>query len=259
MALDFALCAISLFTSSAAAIFFYKYSKYKKIRQNKFYLPQVSASFLSDLFEVNEFGPMIKSEVFYIGRGDLLVPGGTSDTEAWILAVLSKKSKLMFEFGTCTGKTSYLLAKNSLPNAKVYTLTLPPEELEKYSNTKADDSVAIHNAKQESSFEKFLYTGTDVSYKVTQIFSDSKTYDESALHNSCDLIFIDGSHAYSYIKSDSEKAFKMIKKGGLILWHDYDGVYRNNKDVYKYLNELSSSVSLYHVKGTTFVIYKKDS
>lgn len=258
MFLNFVLSVIFLLTSSAAVIFFFKYRKYKKIHRNKFYLPQVSASFLSDLFEVNQFGPMIKSEVFYIGRGDLLVPGGTSDAEAWILAVLSKQSKLMFEFGTCTGKTSYLWAKNSPPDARIYTLTLPPEDSNKYSNTKADDAIAIHNAIQESSFDKFLYTCTDISHKITQIFSDSKIYDELPLHNSCDLIFIDGSHAYSYIKSDTEKAFKMIKKGGLILWHDYDGVYRNNKDVYKYLNELSSSVVLNHVKGTTFVVYKKD-
>lgn len=255
---DYALCAAILLTSSAAIIFYYKYSKYKKIHKNKFFLPQVSASFLSHLFEVNQFGPMMKSEVCYIGRGDLIVPGGTSDAEAWILAVLSKESKVMFEFGTCTGKTSYLWAKNSPIDAKIYTLTLPPEGLSKYSNSLKDDSIATHNAIQESAFEKFLYTGTDVSNKVTQIFSDSKTYDELSLHNSCDLIFIDGSHAYSYIKSDTEKAFKMIKNGGLILWHDYDGVHRNNKDVYEYLNELSSSVPLNHVKGTTFVAYRKD-
>lgn len=204
---------------------------------------------------MNEFGPTAKAEVSYIGRGDLIVPGGTSDAEAWILAVLAKSSKVMFEFGTCTGKTSYLWAKNSPADSKVYTLTLPPEKLVEYSDTKSDDSIATNNAMSESVFTKFLYTDTDVAHKVTQIFSDSKTYDETSLHNSCDLIFIDGSHAYSYIKSDSEKAFKMLKKGGLILWHDYDGVYRNNKDVYKYLNELSSTMKLHHVKGTTFVVY----
>ena len=258
MGVNFILYAISLITCSFAVIFYYKYNKYKKIHQNKYVLPQVSASFLSQLFEVNEFGPMIKSEVFFIGRGDLIVPGGTSDAEAWILAVLSKQSKVMFEFGTCTGKTTYLWARNSPTDAKIHTLTLPPDGIEKYSNIKNDDSIATHNAIQESFFSKFLYTGTDVAFKVNQIFSDSKTYDDSALGNSCDLIFIDGSHAYSYIKSDSEKAFNMIKKGGLILWHDYDGVYRNNKDVYKYLNELGAFKPLYHVKGTTFVVYKKD-
>lgn len=240
------------------AVFYRKYTKYKKIHQNKFFLPQVSASFLSDLFAINEFGPTLNSEVIFIGRGDLIVPGGTSDSEAWILAVLAKQAKVMFEFGTCTGKTTYLWARNSDSNSKIYTLTLPPAELEKYSNTNKDDAIATTNAISESAFSKFLYSGTAVESKITQIFSDSKTYDETSLHGLCDLIFIDGSHAYSYIESDSEKALKMLKPGGIILWHDYDGVYRNNKDVYKYLNQLSKSLPLYHVKGTTFVVYKKD-
>lgn len=244
---------------TAILILFYKYSKYKKLHKNKYFLPQVSASFLSPLFEVNEYGPMIKSEVSFIGRGDLIVPGGTSDGEAWILAVLAKNAQTMFEFGTCTGKTTYLWAKNSAPNAKIHTLTLPPDYFEKYSKTNQDDSIAIKNALSESAFSKFLYSETDVAGKINQIFSDSKTFDESFLHNKCDLIFIDGSHAYSYIESDSEKAFKMLKKGGIILWHDYDGVYRNNKDVYSYLNKLSQKLSLYHVKGTTFVVFKKEN
>ncbi len=238
------------------AIFYSKYTKYKKLHKNTYFLPQVSASFLSPIFEVNTFGPTIKSEVSFIGRGDLVVPGGTNDSEAWILAVLAKEAKVMFEFGTCTGKTTYLWAKNSPSDAQVHTLTLPPEESQKYNSVSTDDSIATKNALSESAFSKFLYTDTDVAHKVTQIFSDSKIFDESHLHNKCDLIFIDGSHALSYIESDTKKAMKMLKPGGLILWHDYDGVYRNNKDVYKYLNDLSQKTPLHHVKGTTFVVYK---
>lgn len=36
-----------------------------------------------------------------------MVPGGTSDTEAAILAVMATDAMRMFEFGTCTGKTTY--------------------------------------------------------------------------------------------------------------------------------------------------------
>ena len=44
----------------------------------------------------------------------------TSDYEGWILAVLSKNSNKIFEFGTCSGKTTYLMALNSPENAKIY-------------------------------------------------------------------------------------------------------------------------------------------
>jgi precorrin-6B methylase 2 len=239
-------------------IFYKKYTKYKAWKDNKFFLPQISLSDVSPLFVTNEFGPTLVSEVQFMGRGDLLVPGGTSDTEAWILSTLAKNALNMFELGTCTGKTSYLMARNAGPESKVYTLTLPPEEIKKYDQTKQDDDVATINAKNESSFTKFFYTGSAVENKIEQIFCDSKNLDENKYLNLFDLIFIDGSHAYSYIKSDSEKCMKMLKKGGIILWHDYSGINKSSKDVYKYLNELSSQYKLFHIKETSFVLFKKD-
>lgn len=234
-----------------------KFNKYKKISENKFYLPQISLADVSPIFATNEFGPTLESEVFFMGRGDLNVPGGTSDTEAWILATLAKNVTNMFELGTCTGKTSYLMARNSSENSKVFTLTLPPDDIANYNKTSHDDSIATKNALNESSFNRFFYTGTKVENKITQIFCDSKNFDETKYEGFFDLIFIDGSHAYSYIKSDSEKCFKMLKSGGIILWHDYNGVSKGSKDVYKYLNELSSTYKISHIKETSLVIYKK--
>jgi hypothetical protein len=73
------------------------------------------------------FGPTRDTEVAFIGRGPYVVDGGTSDAEAWILAVLAKRARTMFEFGTCTGKTAYLWARNSPTDARVITVTLAPE------------------------------------------------------------------------------------------------------------------------------------
>ncbi len=238
--------------------FYRKYIKYKSLNENKFYLPQISLEKVSSVFTINEFGPTLNSEVHFMGRGDLCVPGGTSDAEAWILSALAKNSKMMFELGTCTGKTSYLMAKNSKEDSKVYTLTLPPEEIVKYDKTDQDDKIATTNALNESSFSKFFYSGTSVENKIVQIFADSKSFDENKYLNFFDMIFIDGSHAYSYIKSDSEKCMKMLKKNGIILWHDYNGIYKGSKDVYKYLNELSSKYELFHIKETSLVIYKNN-
>ena len=44
-----------------------------------------------------------------------------------------------------------------------------------------------------------------VAGKVEQLFADSKTLDVSPWAGQCDLVFVDGSHAYSYVVSDSEK------------------------------------------------------
>ena len=68
--------------------------------------------------------------------------------------------------------------------------------------------------------------------------------------------FVDGSHAYSYVVSDSRKALRMCAPGGLILWHDYRGP-RRARGVFRGLNELARDLPLVHVAGTSFVAYRK--
>ena len=154
------------------------------------------------------------------------VVGVTSDYEAWILAVLARSAFMMFEFGTCTGRTAYLWTRNSPPNARVYTLTLDPAHEPDYKPDPEDDARDQSDALAETSNKRYLYTGTDVEHKITQLYGDSKTFDANQFPQACDLIFVDGSHARSYVASDSEKALQMIKAGGLILWHDYRGPHR---------------------------------
>lgn len=210
---------------------------------------------LDPIFTADEFGPTLDTEVKFIGRGHLVVPGGTSDAEAWVLSVLARKAKRMFEFGTCTGKTAYLMAENSSPDAKVFTLTLPPAQIQTYNRDTQDSERATREALSESTFAKFLYSGTSVENKITQIFCDSKQFDEKPFENQMDLIFIDGSHALSYVNSDSMKAFRMVSPGGLILWHDYRGPFQT-LDVYKALNQLSKEKKLRHIEGTSLVAYR---
>lgn len=191
----------------------------------------------------------------FIGRvGD--VAGGTSDAEAWILSVFGKQAKCMFEFGTCTGKTTYLWARNSAFDARVITLTLGKDQYANYIAAKGDDKSAIDQALAELRFDSFLYSGTPVECKITQLFSDSKRFDETPYLRRCDLIFIDGSHAYSYVKNDTEKALHMLWDRGMILWHDYRYHNRETSGVRRYLDELSKTLPLVRLHGTSFVAYR---
>jgi predicted O-methyltransferase YrrM len=241
---------------------FSRYAAYRaKVKQKGLLKPwpisQVSVNEIDDAFETTFLGPTLKAEVKFIGRGNLNVPGGTSDTEAWVLAVLSKGAKNIFEFGTCTGKTTYLMAINSNENARIMTITLSPTEIDQYEKKATDDKGAIKDALSESAFTKFLYANTNVESKITQLFGDSKHFDETPYRKKMDLVFIDGSHAYSYVLSDSQKAFEMLAPKGMILWHDYRGP-NQTKDVFKALNELSKKVSLMHIKETSLVVYKNN-
>jgi predicted O-methyltransferase YrrM len=202
------------------------------------------------------FGPTRDTEVAFIGRGPYVVDGGTSDAEAWILAVLAKRARTMFEFGTCTGKTAYLWARNSPRDARVITVTLAPDHLADYRQEATDDPTDVQFALKESSHTEFLYSDTPVAAKVEQLFADSKALDVSPWAGRCDLVFVDGSHAYSYVVSDSAKALELVAPGGLVLWHDYAGP-RHAAGVYRALNELAQRLPLVRLEGTTLVAYRR--
>ncbi len=256
------LILLLVITTSLSLIFFLNYNYYRsQVKQRgslgSWPIKPISLPDVDPIFKVDEFGPTRDTLVEFIGRGHLIVPGGTSDAEAWVLSVLAKKAKRIFEFGTCTGKTSYLMALNSPSDTQVVTLTLPPDQVNNYTVDPVDSKRATKNALNESSFTRFLYTGTPVEKKITQLFGDSKHFDEIPYEKKVDLIFVDGSHALSYVYSDSEKAFKMVSDGGLILWHDYRGPYLN-KDVYKALNRLSKEKPLAHIEGTSFIVFRNN-
>jgi predicted O-methyltransferase YrrM len=218
-------------------------------------LPLVALDDFDPVFEQGPLGPALTSEVAFIGTGRG-VPGGTTDREAWVLAALAKGRRTFFEFGTATGKTAYLLARNSPDDAVVYTITLSPDELDSYARDSGDSGHASRAALRESRFTTFLYTGSAVEHKVTQLFGDSKALDIEPYLGRCDLIFVDGSHAYSYVLSDSEKAFRMLAPGGIIIWHDYRPFGRRDRDVRRALHELNRSHRLFRLQGTSMVAYR---
>ncbi len=65
---------------------------------------------------------------------------------------------------------------------------------------------------------------------------------------------MDGSHAYSYVVSDSAKALRMVRPSGIVLWHDYS---HRNRGVYRALNELARTLPLVHLGGTSLVAYRR--
>ncbi|HET7631632.1 MAG TPA: class I SAM-dependent methyltransferase [Gemmatimonadaceae bacterium] len=218
-------------------------------------IPTVALEAFDPVFACGPFGPTTAAEVRFLGEGDG-VPGGASDRETWILAVLATRARSLFEFGTCTGKTAYLWAINSPADAAVATLTLAPQDQARYAHAEGDAHEAQKFALRESSFTEFLYSGTAAEPKIRQLFGDSKALDTAPWQRKCDLIFVDGSHARSYVESDSRKALAMVAPGGIVLWHDYRGPTGSTRDVYHVLNELSRDVKLARFAGTSLVAYR---
>ena len=248
-------------------LYFYKRKKIKNLFLNFFFKSKIKSL---EHFEVHKiFLPnknvlkfrfpteevVIKS---FIADKSFKIAGQTSDYEAWILSCFAKFSKNIFEFGTCSGKTTALFALNSPQDSKIYTITLKPDNIKNISFNRSDTKVAIRNAINESIYNQFIFNNMSIENKINLIFEDSTKFDESILFNSIDLIFIDGGHNYSCVKNDSEKAFKMIKKGGYVFWHDYVVIKKSCKDVVKYIHEISKYKKIFHIKNTSLCYYKKN-
>lgn len=216
-------------------------------------IEKVQIDTFDERFKPEAQGPSKTTEIFFIGSHG--TRGSISDFETWILCTVAKSAQNIFEFGTFTGKTTYLLAKNAPATGKVVTVTLSPEDVISYTESKTDNKKDTKAAIEESVFNNFYYSNTDVSHKVEQLFSDSKKLDTTLYRKKFDLIFIDGSHAESYVESDSKKALEMIKPGGIIFWHDYRGPNRA-PGVYNTLNSLSKTIHLVHIAGTSLVAYR---
>ena len=207
---------------------------------------------IAPCFAMSGYGPSPDSEVRFIG-GEGVV-SSLSDRESWVMAALAKGVKRVFEFGTCSGKTTHVLALNAAPDSEIFTLTLHPDDLAATEFGFGDDREHRDIALSESSFETFYYNGRSSERHIRQIFSDSKSYNEAPLRGSVDLVFVDGAHTRSYVENDTRKALNMLADEGIILWHDYKpGV----PGVFAFLNELSRTLPLVHIADTDLVMYRR--
>lgn len=243
----------------ALALSLWKLKNYREDRKKRGILKpwpvtQIEIDQFDPRFVPGSLGPDPSTEIRFVAG--FHVDGGISDFESWILCNFAKSARSIFELGTCTGKTTYLLAANSSPDARVTTITLAPDQLASYRADAGDDREATEAAIAESAYAEFYYSNRAEAAKITQLFGDSKEFDQTPYLGTFDLIFVDGSHARSYVESDSKKALAMLKPGGVVFWHDYHGP-RRAKGVFQALNDLSRSLPLVHIKGTALVAYRK--
>jgi predicted O-methyltransferase YrrM len=187
---------------------------------------------------------------------DDFVDGNISGFELDVInrLVATKDPELIFEIGTFDGRTTLNLAANSRPDARIYTLDLLPAEMHRTAlPLEAGEQLFIDKPASGTRF-----AGTDVAPKITQLFGDSAAYDFRLFSGKVDLMFVDGSHAYEYVRRDSATAMSLLRKGGIILWHDYvpEG-FTPWPGVRRALHELHLSEPAFrnmrHIAGTSLV------
>jgi predicted O-methyltransferase YrrM len=181
------------------------------------------------------------------------VNGNVSVAELLIInaLIVKKPAEAIFEIGTFDGRTTVNMAANSCPHGKVYTLDLPETAINAAQLPLDDwDRQYVHKSASGVRFH-----GTQWELQIVQLLGDSATFDYTPYEGKMDLVFIDGSHSYDYVKSDTQKALKLAASSAYILWHDYQPFWSG---VVQYLNELYDQGGLFaqlrKIQGTSLVI-----
>jgi hypothetical protein len=247
-----------LFAITTAVMLRREWRRHRR-RHPRFPIPKVCLQDVDERFRIDSVERAREGVVAFISNSDNHLPATPSDLETYVLTLLAKRASHLFEFGTCSGRTTYLWALNSPVDARITTLTLPPDDVQMELSPEMQGN-DIQHAISESSFDRFVYSDTSVEAKIEQLFQDSATLDTGPYQGKMDLIFVDGGHSYAYVKNDSDKALEMVAPGGMIIWHDYRGRRcKETEGVYRYLNELSGTYPLQLVDGTSLVVYRHPS
>ncbi len=182
--------------------------------------------------------------------------GNVRLSELAILALAARDAapgSEIIEIGTFDGRTALNLAINARSGVSIATLDLPPDQ---------PSALAIETS--ERRYVDKPAPGARLCHcrdswrasaaRVTQLHGDSATFDWSGHLGRAGLVFVDGSHAYDYAKKDSATAMRLVRPGGMVLWHDY-GVWSG---VTQALEELEAArhLGLVNIRGSSLVFWR---
>ena len=154
-----------------------------------------------------------------------------------------------FEIGTFDGRTTLNMAANTPDDAMVYTLDLPREQVDQ-TKFSLDPFERFAVMKETSGVR---YRGTIWERKIQQLYGDSATFDYTPYRGEIDFVFIDGSHTYEYVLSDSRNALTLLRNGkGTILWHDYPDTSSILKAIHYLKVNDPRFAGIRHIAGTRF-------
>lgn len=171
--------------------------------------------------------------------------------DACVLAAVCRLlgCRTVFEFGTYRGETAWLVAHNN-PATTVYTLDLPSVEAARGAALELTDRDYFQSWQRGARF-----LGTPEQDRIVQLTGDSAKFNFAPYRGQIDLVFIDASHSYSYVRSDTEAALEMLSERGVIVWDDYT----HYPGIYAYLHELAPRLErpILHLLGTRLALYSR--
>lgn len=150
------------------------------------------------------------------------------------LIVQHLQPTVIVEFGTFTGTTTALMADTAPQDAIVHTFDLPGAP---------DDIVG-------SAFRDKVAT----SAKIVQHRADTRTFEFDDLIGQVDLVYVDASHHYVDVLTDSFRALELIGDSGVVLWDDYQAA---QPGVVRAINEIGLETEVYRLAGSRLAVHQR--
>lgn len=191
---------------------------------NRKYLPECDAADIIPDF------PNTEVRVKQCPLGTWSTPLG--DIFVLVKAALGFRSKRILELGSYRGDTARLLAENTGDDVIICAVDIDERHGAAYRGTPLDRKIVRKTGRISR-----------------ELFSPEEKYD---------LIFVDADHDFASVTNDTEIAFKVLAKGGVILWHDYDPqecYFFGMSGVPEALREFSQTHPIYAIRGTRLAIY----
>jgi predicted O-methyltransferase YrrM len=124
--------------------------------------------------------------------------------------------KRVLEIGTCKGGSLYLWTRLAQPDATIVSVDLPGGKFGGgYSKLRTPIYQRFARQQQQLHLLRANSHAAETLEKVKQIFGGAEI----------DFLFIDGDHTYEGVKQDWEMYSGLVRKGGIVAFHDVAGNY----------------------------------
>jgi predicted O-methyltransferase YrrM len=180
--------------------------------------------------EIKQFDSQNIDRIWKFVSGSIINPAQDEWEFKELLKIIKKeKPKIILEIGSYNGGTLFSFSKLN-PNSLIISIDLPEGNFSSI-NTKWKTPI-FHSFGKNLKLIQENSHNIETLNKVKRILSGKKI----------DFMFIDGDHTYEGVKKDFEMYYPLLKKGGIVAFHDISrDVPESNFYVHSFWKEISNN------------------
>jgi predicted O-methyltransferase YrrM len=169
--------------------------------------PFIAKKLRNSIFSLSNIYDALNLAFSFQALGVSIKPSQVKREIAKLLEILTKlRPKIVLEIGTYMGGTLFLFTRVADPSAKIISIDLPCG----YPKWKVFLFKAFSKGGQKIYLIRRNSHDPQTIEEIRRILGDEKV----------DFLFIDGDHTYEGVKKDFEMYSSLVRKGGIIAFHD---------------------------------------